>query len=421
MKKILIAICALTILVACDKDNNESNEVKADRTVLVYISGECSLWDFIDDELKEIQTGSKTIGDNNLLVYVDRGVPKELPWLAKIHDGVITDSVSIQDIIKEKNFTPTESSVKDDPYSSDPVVFENVLRYAFDKYPSKNADYGLVLWGHGSGWLINDSIPYTAMARKKAYGVDNGKGLTSDAGKWLNVPTIAKILSKLPHLSFIFYDCCNMMCLEVGYELRNVTDYLIGSPAEIPGVGAPYQTVVPAMFERTTFWKSIVDRYYEQRANGLDVPLSVIKSSEMENLATATRTVLKTFTGRIEDTYPDMSGLIYYYYDYSNKEEFYDANNFILAYTNKYSSSNDYNSWKQALDNAVIYKKMATKWMINKKPYWMKYYGDHYEITEETYGGVSMFVPQWRFQSTENNNIQKMGWYYAAGYADIGW
>ena len=150
------------------------------------------------------------------------------------------------------------------------------------------------------------------------------------------------------------------------------------------------------------------------------MPLSVVKTSEMENLAAATRTVLKTFASSIVDTYPDLSGLIYYYYDYSKNEEFYDANNFILAYTSKYATTNDYSSWKQAFDNAVIYKKMATTWMINKYS-WAKYYGDHFEMTEENYGGVSMYIPQWRSQTTDNIEIQKMGWYEAAGYSEIGW
>ena len=31
--------------------------------------------------------------------------------------------------------------------------------------------------------------------------------------------------------------------------MRNVTDYIIASPAEIPNVGAPYDKVVPDMFD----------------------------------------------------------------------------------------------------------------------------------------------------------------------------
>jgi hypothetical protein len=275
-----------------------------------------------------------------------------------------------------------------------------------------------VLWGHGSGWLIKDSLSYTAMARQKAYGIDNGKNdkQSSNNGKWLNIPSMAKLLSKLPHLSFIFCDCCNMMCLEVAYELRNVTDYLIGTPAEIPGVGAPYNTVVPAMFEKTTFWKSIVDYYFKQRAGGFDVPLSVIQTNGMENLANATKTVLKNSASKIGEGYPNTSGLIYYYYDSSSHQVFFDANDFIL----KYADTNEYNSWKQVLDKTVIYKKMATSWMINKNS-WPNYYGNYFTVTEEKYGGVSMFVPTYIQQTTDNKDIQQMQWYKAAGYNEIGW
>lgn len=419
MKKLLIAICAVAMLAACHKDDTEENEVKADRTVLVYISGECSLWDFIDDDLKEMKAGSQSIGDNNLLVYVDNATTGEIPWLARINKGQITDSVSFTEIAKVMNLDPAESLVKGDPYSSEAQVMEGVLRYAFQKFPSKNNDYGLVLWGHGSGWLIKDSIPYTAMARQKAYGIDNGrndKGYSADNGKWLNIPSMAKLLSKLPHLSFIFCDCCNMMCLEVAYELRNVTDYLIGTPAEIPGVGAPYNTVVPAMFEKTTFWKSIVDYYFKQRAGGFDVPLSVIQTNGMENLANATKTVLKNSASKIGEGYPNTSGLIYYYYDSSSHQVFFDANDFIL----KYADTNEYNSWKQVLDKTVIYKKMATSWMINKNS-WPNYYGNYFTVTEEKYGGVSMFVPTYIQQTTDNKDIQQMQWYKAAGYNEIGW
>ena len=168
MKKLLIAICAVAMLAACHKDDTEENEVKADRTVLVYISGECSLWDFIDDDLKEMKAGSLSIGDNNLLVYVDNATTGEIPWLARINKGQITDSVSFTEIAKVMNLDPAESLVKGDPYSSEAQVMEGVLRYAFQKFPSRNNDYGLVLWGHGSGWLIKDSISYTAMARLQA-------------------------------------------------------------------------------------------------------------------------------------------------------------------------------------------------------------------------------------------------------------
>ena len=391
-------------------DNQET--FSADRTVLVYMSGENSLSSYTYSDLSELTIGSKNIGNNNLIVYVDNSNSKELPWLAKLENGKVTDSVSVKDM----NIQPTKGYVQNDPYASDPSVMEEVIRYTINKYPSKTNDYALAFFGHGCGWLIKDSIEYTSMVRRRAYGIDNGKNTTSDAGKWLNIPSMAKMLAHFPRFSYIFFDCCNMQGLEVAYELRNVTDYIIGSPAEIPDNGAPYITVAPAMMEKTTFWKSIVDRYYEQRDGGFDVPLSVIKTSEMENLASATRTILSTISHQFGGDYPNLSGLIHYYYDSSSKRQFFDANDFVL----KFALTDDYKTWKQAFDRAVIYKKMATEWMINKSS-WARYYGNYFEVNEEKYGGVSMFIPQWSYQTTDNKYIQQMGWYYAAGYQDIGW
>ena len=44
-----------------------------------------------------------------------------------------------------------------------------------------------------------------------------------------------------------------------------------------------------------------------------------------------------------------------------------------------------------------------------------------FRMTPTNYGGVSMFVPQWNLQRTDNVNIKNFGWYYAAGYDTVGW
>ena len=96
---------------------------------------------------------------------------------------------------------------------------------------------------------------------------------------------------------------------------------------------------------------------------------------------------------------------------------FYDANDFVL----KYATTDEYNSWKKALDKAVIYKKIADSWDIGiGNNNWNYYYSD-FEMTEEKFGGVSMFVPTYYQQYTDNVKIQQMEWYKAAGYDEIGW
>ena len=413
MKKILLALCTLGVLAACSSDDDSANSLvpqSSERTVIVYMSGENTLTAYVNSNLRQMKEGSRQLSASScLLVFVDKSKTSELPWLARIRDGQVTDSVSLADMgVSQK-----------DEYASDPQVMEDVLKYAVSHYPATR-DYGLVLWGHSTGWLIADSIAYT-----RAYGVDNGiNSSVTNEGKWMNVPTLARVLGKLPHLKFIFADCCNFMCLESLYELRSVADYVIGSPAEIPQEGAPYEKLVPAMFDKDNFATLMVDYYYARKNDGLDLPLTVVKMSEMEPLAQATRTALQAVKEAQATDYADLTGLIYYYY-YDQRffydpihNIFYDAGDFMRAKAPEAS----YQQWKQALDKAVVKKTFAAKWRTNKK--WDTFYGNNFTPTEERQSGVSMYIAQSPFagkHAVYQHDIQQLAWYYAAGYSAVGW
>ena len=395
MKKLVFLIC-LALLSACSKDDDES--IPQTRTVLIYMSAENSLSYDSESDLQEIFEGSRELSDDdNLLVYYDRAQDGELPWLARIVKGQLVDSVSIADMnISDK-----------DEYASDLKVFEAVLSYAFSHYPAARG-YGLTFWGHATGWLREDSLAYT-----RAYGVDNGTNSPSyDAGYWLNIPTIRQALEKQPHLEFIFADCCNFMCLESIYELCEVTDYIIGSPAEIPDIGAPYDKVVPEMFRRKDAVNGIMTKYAESLPNYL--PLSIAKTTEADALAEATRTVLKAIYSRLDTEYPDMTGLIHYYNEYRSRflpyyNIFYDAGDFVK----KYATEAEYNEWKQAFDRVVTDKVFSNSWTTNKS--WRSHYSD-FEMTEEKYHGVSMYVPEdpdLGYHERHNKDLKLFGWYYA--------
>lgn len=376
---------------------------RSERTVLIYMAGRNNLSLFATSDLDEIKRGSKLIGSNQtLLVFMRRNYDGGQPWLARVENGELTGKVTIADMgIK-----------KDELYASDPEVMEKVLHYAYSHYPSVKNDYGLVLWGHGSGWLIQDSV---SVKSTRGYGVDVGNYIYNPDGKWINIPTMNQVISRMPHLKFIFADCCNFMCLETLYEMRNVADYIIGSPAEVPATGAPYEEVVPALFEPTTFYRSIIDRYHEHEGGHL--PLSVVKTSEMEHVAQATRDVLKSISKRQGDTWPDMKGMIHYNY-LKNTQEFhqpynifYDAGNFLLGY----ATSEEYQQWKQTLDAAVIEKRYADSWATIKP--WDAFYTD-FTMTKEKYHGVSLFVPQdptveyGECYASLNKHIQQLQWFY---------
>ena len=82
-------------------------------------------------------------------------------------------------------------------------------------------------------------------------GQDKGNG-----DNRMNISEFVEILKSAPHFDFILFDACFMQAVEVAYELRDYTDYCIGSPTEIPGPGASYDAVVPAMFSACLLYTS---------------------------------------------------------------------------------------------------------------------------------------------------------------------
>ena len=417
MKKFLLFATALTLLAACSHNGNDEPE-KIDRTVLVYIAGDNNLSEYIMSDLQEIMRGTKELAatNNKLILFVDNA--SEKPYFLQVEQG---DTIRLNTM---------ETEMK----TSDPSTLYTAMKYITDNYAADS--YGLVLWGHADGWIMHENAQPASSARsqshggpRRAYGVDYVGGRM-----WMNIPDMAKALGRLPRLKFIFADCCCFMCVEDVYELRNCADYIIGSAAEIPGVGAPYHTVVPAMFSQdSTFYEQIVSRYYEQKAGGYNVPLAAVKTSELDDLAKATAETLKSFAADIPPyddgcRYPDMDGLIFYY-DHTQ----YDMQDFMLHY----ASEEQYAEWKRVFDRAVPVRTYAAVWMANH----VIYSGDdafsEFTPTKERQGGLGMFVPQkdsdadrwhWMYRANLgvtmnylNNAVKSMQWYKAAQLEALGW
>lgn len=407
MKKICFLLLSVLMLASCHGDKNDKCRKVYGRSVLVYIAGDNNLASFIKDDVGQMMEGSKTIAaDDRLLLFVDK--KGTLPYILEVNKG---------DTVRRKTF---EQELK----TSDAAQLRDAVKWMQDNYTAHS--YGLVLWGHATGWKMEE-----AASRRRAYGQD-----TTPQKTWMSIPDMAQALEQVTDtmkLSFIFADCCCFQCVETAYELRRCADYIIGSAAEIPGEGAPYQTVIPALFSHSNdYWKLAADAYHEQvctidnynnTSTDYKEPMSVIDTRNIETLAQATRTALQQSLEGSEG-YPNVNGLIYYY-DYT----FFDMNDFML----RTADENVYRLWRQAFDAAVPYRLMTTYWMANhvafQDPFTQSIFRD-FTVTDERYGGVSMYVPQdpatiyynYRDLITKMNaDIKRMQWYSAAGLDKLGW
>ena len=381
------------MLSACSKDDSSDNKTttKASRAVMIYMAGENSLTEYrglryLQNDLTEMVEGSKYLADDQrVFVFVDslgtNSKYKGTPYIIEVHGGK-----TISQKVYDKDF-----------YSGDPDRFRDVVSWMTSNI--KADGYGLVLWGHATGWKIEEST--RAGSSRRGYGWDTNEDVGPEDDRWMNITDMATELGKLPKLDFIFADCCNMVNAENAYELRNVTNYLIGSPAEIPGNGAPYDMILPLLFKNgSELYKSIIDTYYDYyleaykgtHLSGYSVPLAAVDTKNMSQLATATHDVLDKFTGgypQYPDS-PDMTGIAFY--DGYDEAVFYDMRAFIKRNT----TAEVFQTWDQAFNQAVPYYRMSMKWMTiyNGAPYYnLERAMNSFDQDQTQYGCMSMFIP----------------------------
>jgi hypothetical protein len=85
-----------------------------------------------------------------------------------------------------------------------------------------------------------------------------------------------------------------------------------------------------------------------------------------------------------------------------------------------------YQTWHSIFDQTVVYSRMSTYWHANylESRGGNKAFKD-FTVTQETFGGVSMFFPQTKHDNSpyykHNELIKQMGWYYAVGWSSVGW
>ena len=374
---------------------------------------------YLHYDFEELVEGSRQLTDKQrLLVFVDSlnsNPTVGTPFIVELHGGEVYP-------VKEY---PEEF------YSCDPAKFREVLQTMMDS--AKADSYSLVLWGHASGWTVdNDTIAEsTAAARgiRRVYGQDDGKDWNMGSYKFMNITQMARALKGLPQLEYIFCDCCNMMCIEIGYELRHAAKYVLGSPAEIPGEGAPYDVIMPYFFKSgSEMYQGIMDTYYDfykdlyvsySDLKGCSVPLSVFDTQYMDSLAHVTRDVLPLFVPQYPDNAEIMGkGNVYYWY--YDVPVMYDMRGIM-----KMSLTEEaFNRWDKVYHLAVPYYYTSLRW---ETIYSSLSYAFHNFTQDETlYGSTSMFVPinSYNYNNSVcrfNQTFKNYEWHQQMDWSRFGW
>lgn len=344
MKNYICVLLASLSLLLISCNGSDDPEPAPGRTVLVYIAGDNNLGHdgFAASDVAEMVQGMEDVDTekNNLLVYYDVGGTAQLLHLTKDKSGKV-----IKDIVREYN---NRNSVG-------VTEMKEIFSLAFSQYAA--ASYGIVFWSHGDGW-----VPKKGTTRW--FGVDGSN--------YMNITEMSEALSVAPHFDFIFFDACFMQSVEVAYELKEHCDYFVGSPTEIPGPGAPYQVVVPAMFKSTNAANAIAQTYFDYYNDmytgvypwsgewGGGVSVSVAISAKLDELANETGEIISNYIASRSDI--NLSGILCYDKRGRNYEFYYDLDGFIRELTD---GNEDYYRWSAAFEAASPYYKTTPRNFLN--------------------------------------------------------
>ncbi len=340
----IVAVFVSLFAVSCEPVNGIEPEFPVkDKTILIYMVGNNNLSTNAEINLADLKKGYVP-SDDNLLVYYH--TPVQSPILLQLKTGKNGDVV--QDTVyrfPQRNSATAES-------------LKSALQVTNTMFPAN--EYGLFLWSHGTGWLPSGHY-------SKSFGEESGVEME-----------IVDMVKAIPYkLSFVVFDACLMGCVEVAYQMRNSVDYVIASPTEILATGFPYSKIMRHLFRTPSDYVSVAKEYYmyynsHQNDQSRFATISVVKTSELENLAAETKKIFDKYRRNISNL--DHNSVQKYYR--FNKHWFFDFGDFIKSI----AGDEDAAPVIGALEKAVVYKAATLKFL-------------DLNIDPSKYTGLSTYIP----------------------------
>ena len=364
--KYILVLCVSALLVSCISNKKD---IIPSHTVIVYMAAENNLYSYAQSNINHMEAGYTK---GNLLVFYDNSDKTEILKISQDSNSEIVSEV-VWSYDGEFN-------------SVDPENMNMILSWIIDRYPADS--YGLILWSHGCSWL-----PGTPQPKTKWFGQDLGNGdIRMD---------IQDFYRAIPGNTFdyIAIDACFMGAVEVAWELRSKTDYLIAAPTEILANGFPYRDIVPVFFDANPIREKtirIAQLYYDYYTSSSGT-ISVYYLPEIEELATKTKQLITSNAFTVWDynannvqvmDRPHVNGI--------GQNVMYD----FVDFFEKNFPQSAVEPLKTQLDKMIIYKASTPNFL---------------EITINTYCGISAYLPKPALTTT-NNYYKTLSWTYVSGY-----
>lgn len=297
MKKILYIFLFSIFWIACQKEDIEpAMPTETDQTVLLYMPWSSNLTSYFHNNIADFEKAVKQniLKNNRLIVFFAETETKATLFEIKYNKGEVLRST-----IKEygvSTFTTADGIAS---------LINEVKKVA----PANR--YAMIVSCHGMGWLpVSTSKAMKASyAAEKDYWEYEGVPLTRYFGGLsseyqIDITTFADgVIGSNTKMEYILFDDCYMSSIEVAYDLKDATDYLIASPTEVMAYGFPYADIGKHLFGNVNYYAICNGflSFYEQYNVMPCGTIGVIDCTELDGMASIMKEMNSRYTFKESD------------------------------------------------------------------------------------------------------------------------
>ena len=247
----LLKLAFISLLMLCFSACQEEDPIMppepqtAEKTIFVFMPYSNNLYSFLHANINDMKAAivrNKGLDNTRLIVFIAKDKKQSALIDIRYKKGVCT-----QDTL-EKYSSPTYLTT-----NGRVELFNKVKEYA----PANR--YAMIVGCHGMGWIPSSTVFNRNTLRyfgglEKEYKIDIDDFATSIKAAGMK-------------MQFIMFDDCYMSSMEVAYDLKDVTDYIIASTSEVMAYGMPYQNIYQHLMSAQPDYKALCNGFYEFYSN----------------------------------------------------------------------------------------------------------------------------------------------------------
>jgi hypothetical protein len=336
-----------------------------DRVLLVYLGGDNNLSGETYQKIEAIKEGLIQADATNCKVLVYHDPANATPVLTELKS-------------RNKQLTSDTVAIYSEENSASPSVFARIINEIKEKYPAKAC--GLLLFSHASGWLPQGTLNSLAL-----------RSVIMDGNTEMEIAAFAAAIPDRT-FDFIVFEACFMAGIEIAYQLKDKTDYIFASTAEIvsPGFTEIYPQALTYLLNGnlTAFAAQAFDYFDRQEGEMRSATFSLIQTDRLQPLARfiAANCQLNRNVDPHTVQHFDRNRAFHLFFDFED------------YYSRLLDSEVQQTEFQRLTDECVIWKQTTSSFLIYSNGFYINHYS-----------GLTVYIQQNNFPSL-NTRYEETAW-----------